>query len=153
MVKVEEELINTIKEGCGQLSHSTEHEETEKVDGEYDIHASQDGDIHASEEMVSECADIDVAVAICCEEGHHRSVAFVEELLRRMSAFKHGDRFSQQWKLDVNVTHRDIGDVEDLEQPSDQSKRPSRTQAKFRQKDRRQKGIMHHSFMGEDDEL
>ena len=68
-----------------------------------------------------------------------------------MAAFKHGDGSFQEWKLDVDVTHRDIGDAEDLEQSSDQNKRPSRTQAKFRQKDRRQKGNRHDLLMGEDD--
>lgn len=130
--RVQNELLDAIKER-DQLSHS--HERTayqpEDVDDCSDL----------SEEATLKDPDIDMVVTICCEEGRHRSVAFVEELARRLALFKHGDGSSQCWHLCVNVTHRDIGHPqENLEQSSGQQKRPNKAQAKSRQRERREKG-------------
>ncbi|PTU17656.1 hypothetical protein P175DRAFT_0526213 [Aspergillus ochraceoroseus IBT 24754] len=45
-------------------------------------------------------------VAVCCEEGRHRSVAFVEELKRRLAGFRDGDG-CYTWRMRVDVSHRE----------------------------------------------
>jgi hypothetical protein len=95
--------------------------------------------------------DIGVVVTICCEEGRHRSVAFVEELARRLAVLKDEDGFSQHWKPTVNVIHRDISDVGEGEQSLGQNKRPNKAQAKSRQRERREKGNRYKSELGDDD--
>ncbi|KAJ5381236.1 uncharacterized protein N7496_003664 [Penicillium cataractarum] len=143
LVKVQNELLDAIRE-CEQplsLNESTTHEAE-------DVGVGSD----LAEEATLKDADIDVVVTICCEEGRHRSVAFVEELARRLTTFKNGDGSSQYWKLNVNVTHRDIGDPQDdLEQSSGQQKRPNKAQAKFRQRERREKGERFRSRLEDDD--
>lgn len=58
--------------------------------------------------------DTSVVLTVCCEEGRHRSVAFIEELARRLSNLKNGDGIAHSWKLIIRVTHRDIeGSVPD----------------------------------------
>jgi hypothetical protein len=53
--------------------------------------------------------DIPLLVTVCCEEGRHRSVAFVEELARRLSLLRGGVDVSRPWELSVTASHRDLG--------------------------------------------
>lgn len=145
LVKVQEELLNTVKEGCDQLWHSTERIGLQSRPGE----ADECSDLNAY--LSKEVASIDVAVTICCEEGRHRSVAFVEELSQRLATFRHGDGFSRHWQLDVNVIHRDIGDPEDWEQSPGQHNRPNKAQAKSRQIGRREKVDRYRPCLEDDD--
>lgn len=57
---------------------------------------------------LDENPEILLTVTVCCEEGRHRSVAFIEELAQRLKCFKNGDGQSRQWQLHANITHRDI---------------------------------------------
>ncbi|KAJ5794763.1 hypothetical protein N7457_001362 [Penicillium paradoxum] len=52
--------------------------------------------------------DISLLVTVCCEEGRHRSVAFVEELARRLALLRGGDDLSRPWKLSITTSHRDL---------------------------------------------
>ncbi|KAB8240486.1 hypothetical protein F9C07_12906 [Aspergillus flavus] len=148
LVKVQREILLVVKEGCDQLLYSTEQGETKQGPEGADKHS--DSNAPSSEEVALEGAGIDIAVTICCEEGRHRSVAFVEELARRLAMFKYEDGFSQHWQLIINVTHRDIGDLEDCEQSSGQNKGPNKTQAKTRQRERREKGNRYKPRLGDD---
>ncbi|KAE8324030.1 hypothetical protein BDV39DRAFT_181107 [Aspergillus sergii] len=150
LVKVEGEIFKVVKEGCDKPLYSAEQDENKQGPEEVDKHSNSD-DL-SSQETTLEGADIDIAVTICCEEGRHRSVAFVEELARRLAMFKYKDGFSQHWQLIINVTHRDIGDLEDCEQTSGQNKRPNKTQAKIRQRERREKGNRYETRLGDDDD-
>ncbi|KAJ5196802.1 hypothetical protein N7449_007281 [Penicillium cf. viridicatum] len=47
-------------------------------------------------------------VTMCCEQGRHRSVAFVEELAKRLSLLRDGADMSRSWKLIVTTFHRDL---------------------------------------------
>jgi len=69
----------------------------EAINSEYDCQGSLD-----------ENPEFQVTVTVCCEEGRHRSVAFVEELAQRLRPFRHGDGQSRQWQLHATITHRDI---------------------------------------------
>ncbi|KAJ5767482.1 hypothetical protein N7533_000065 [Penicillium manginii] len=143
LLKVQEEVLGAVEKGCDQLLHSSEADENEKAPGIFDERYDKNAD--SSEDASLEHSDIDVAVTICCEEGRHRSVAFVEELARRLAIFKHEDRFSRYWKITIDVTHRDIGDPEGLGRPVGQHKVPNKTQAKARQRERHEKGSRHTS--------
>jgi hypothetical protein len=144
LVKVKSELVTAIKTECDLLLHSAEKAEQ----GPKDSHESS----HLNEEDTLDCPDIDIVVTICCEEGRHRSVAFVEELARKLATFKNGVDPSQPWHLSVNITHRDVGDPIDLEQSSGQQKRANKAQAKSRQKERRENGDKFRSQLGHYDE-
>lgn len=52
--------------------------------------------------------NIPLVVTVCCEEGRHRSVAFVEELAQRLLLLKNGAGMSHAWKLNVTTAHRDL---------------------------------------------
>jgi hypothetical protein len=65
--------------------------------------------------------------------------------------FKQGDGLSQHWLLSVDVTHREIGDLEDNGQPPDQHKRSNKAQEKSRQMGRRQKVDRYKSRLEDDD--
>ncbi|KAJ5603181.1 hypothetical protein N7537_006137, partial [Penicillium hordei] len=52
--------------------------------------------------------NISLVVTVCCEEGRHRSVAFVEELAKRLSLLRDGADMSNSWKLSVTTFHRDL---------------------------------------------
>lgn len=136
LIKIQSELLDAVKTERDQLLCSSEQTAQQSKE----VHENSDRNAHASEEATLEDPDIDVVVTICCEEGRHRSVAFVEELARRLTLFKHEDDLSRCWKLYVNVTHRDIGDLKDLEQSTGQQRRPNKAQAKSRQRERRVKG-------------
>lgn len=105
-------------------------------------------DLCPREENVLKNPNIEMAVTICCEEGRHRSVAFVEELARELAVFKHGDSLSRHWQLNIEVTHRDIGNLNEPELSLNQKKRPNKVQAKSRQKERREKGNRHIANAG-----
>ncbi|KAE8133668.1 hypothetical protein BDV38DRAFT_182054 [Aspergillus pseudotamarii] len=145
LAKVQREISDVAKEECDRLLYSTEQDENNQ--GSEEANARSDLNTHSSEEAAVEGADIDIVVTICCEEGRHRSVAFVEELARRLAMFKHGDGSSQHWQLNINITHRDIGDLEDCEQSLGQNKRPNKVQAKARQRERREKGNRYESHL------
>lgn len=140
LVKVQGELLNTVEEGCAQLLHFNEREPEE---------ADECSDSNAI--LNEEVADIDVAVTICCEEGLHRSVAFVEELVQRLAMLKHGDGHYQHWQLSIDVTHRDIEDIEDRGQSPSQHNRRNKAQAKSRQIGRHEKGGRYKSCLEDDD--
>lgn len=110
LVKVQEEVISTVRSKVGQP-------------------VTEEGN-----------SNIEVIIAICCEEGRHRSVAFVEELSRRLSTFKNGNGISEECRLCINVTHRDIGGTEGIEQSLVQPNQPRKTKAMSRKKERREKG-------------
>ncbi|KAJ5235171.1 uncharacterized protein N7469_004339 [Penicillium citrinum] len=71
----------------------------EAINSEYD----RQGSLEENSEF-----EVTVTVTVCCEEGRHRSVAFVEELAQRLRSFRHGDGQSRQWQLHATVSHRDI---------------------------------------------
>lgn len=144
LVRVQNEIVASIKTECDLFLHSTVKTEQEAPE----FHESS----HLTEEARLDCSDIDVVVTMCCEEGRHRSVASVEELARRLATFKHGDGSSQSWQLSVNVTHRDVGDLIDLDQSLGQQKRPIKAQAKSRQRERREKGNRFSARLGDYDE-
>lgn len=150
LVKVQGEILDVIKEEDDHLSAHTE-EQDENIQGEPE--EAQQRSAHLSEKTALEgAADIDMVVTICCEEGRHRSVAFVEELARRLAVLKDGDDdFSQHWQSTINVIHRDIGDGEEGEQTLGQNKRPNKAQAKNRQRERREKENRYNSQLGDDE--
>lgn len=135
LVKVQSDLRNAVQTGYDQLLLSTAKSKYET--GESNDRPNKNLD-HRQEDDLKD-PNINVVVTICCEEGRHRSVAFVEELARRLALFKHGDSLSRRWQLSVEVTHRDIGNINESEQPLTQQKRPNKAQAKSRQKERRDK--------------
>lgn len=136
LVKVQSELLDTVKTAYDQLLPSTEKNEHKSSE----LNDRPNEDLCPSEEGVLEDPNIEMAVTICCEEGCHRSVAFIEELARRLVVFKHGDRVSPRWQLSVEVTHRDIENFNEPEPSLGQKKRPNKIQVKSRQKERREKG-------------
>ncbi|KAI7967964.1 hypothetical protein EIK77_000705 [Talaromyces pinophilus] len=150
LAKVQGEILNAVKEGDDQRSAHTE-EQDENIQGEPE--EAQQRSAHSSEHIALEGAeDIDLVVTICCEEGRHRSVAFVEELARRLAVLKDGDDdFSQHWQSTIKVMHRDIGDGEEGEQSLGQNKRPNKAQAKNRQRERREKENRYNSQLGDDE--
>ncbi|KAL3440662.1 hypothetical protein BJX65DRAFT_26099 [Aspergillus insuetus] len=155
LAKVQGEIADAIREGCTRVVGAAEPEPDEKNE-----HGFDEGDPRAFETSDEDAAfkeegdvDIDLIVTICCEEGRHRSVAFVEELARKLATLKDGYDNSEYWQLDVHVTHRDIGYLEDCEQSPDQRKRPSKAQAKTRQKERREKGKRYTSGLGGGDTM
>ncbi|KAJ5108669.1 hypothetical protein N7456_005344 [Penicillium angulare] len=139
LVNVQREILNAVKEAFDQLLSSDRNSEVEEQPEE---RQDQCSDLNAflDENSALEAPDIDIATTICCEEGRHRSVAFVEELSRRLFVFKHGDGCSQYWHLAVNVVHRDIGDLDNEEQSQGQRKRQNKSQLKPREVERRQRG-------------
>ncbi|KAL2802565.1 hypothetical protein BJX63DRAFT_414762 [Aspergillus granulosus] len=147
LVKAQSEISNAVREGCDQLLYSTGQGEDKKGPEEADKRSGLNAD--SSEEAALEGTDIDIAVTICCEEGRHRSVAFVEELARRLAKLKYEDGFSQIRQLDIGVTHRDIGVLEDCEQSLGRNKPPNKDQAKTRQRERREKGNRYKSHFGD----
>jgi hypothetical protein len=159
LVKVQGEISDAVREGCGldQPFKATKPDEIDKggCDAEEAGTPTELGaDSNDKDAALEEDADIDLIVTICCEEGRHRSVAFVEELARRLTTMlKDGDGISRHWQLDIHVTHRDIEDQnEDCAQSVGKSKRPSKAQAKVRQRERREKGNRYTSgLQGEDD--
>lgn len=74
--KVQEELVNAVTSGYDDLLPSTEQE----AQGRGNVDGRSNMDAPLGEEVALPDPDIDVIVTICCEEGRHRSVAFVEEL-------------------------------------------------------------------------
>ncbi|CAI7593057.1 unnamed protein product [Penicillium pancosmium] len=96
LLKVQDELLGVIEEGYDQLLHSTQGNGTQQEPGVVDALHSKNAE--SSEDATVEDFDVDIFVTICCEEGCHRSVAFIEELARRLAVSKHGDRPSRYWK-------------------------------------------------------
>lgn len=135
LLKVRGEILNVVKKGGDLLSAISEGEQDENKNGE-----SGDGDIN-EQPSPENTEDINIVVTICCEEGRHRSVAFVEELARRLGNLKdEDDDFPQHWQVSINVMHRDIGGNDNEgEQSLGQNQRPNKAQAKTRQRDRREK--------------
>lgn len=149
LVKVQEDILNKAIEGCHQLSDCTENQD-ENCEG-----GSDDAGQHfalKNEQPALECGvNIDLIVAIYCEEGRHRSIAFIEELARRLAVFKdEDDASSRDWEMTINVIHRDIGDGEEGEQFLGQNKRPNKFQAKTRQRQRREKEDRYNLLLGDD---
>ncbi|KAJ5375903.1 hypothetical protein N7509_012789 [Penicillium cosmopolitanum] len=143
LLEVQEKLQAAIEEAYDQLIHSTLGSETQQDPGIVDEYHSQNAE--SGEDAPVENFDVDIFVTICCEEGRHRSVAFVEELARRLAVFKHGDRPSQYWKILIDVKHRDIANPEELGGHLGQHKLSNKAQAKSRQQERNEKGNRHTS--------
>ncbi|PYI24159.1 hypothetical protein BO99DRAFT_418827 [Aspergillus violaceofuscus CBS 115571] len=150
LVKVQQEIVNAVQEGCAQPLCSTAREELQQAASQTDTSPSLHG--HASAELAVDGAEVDIVVTICCEEGRHRSVAFVEELARRLVTVKDGDGVLQPWALNVNKTHRDIEEGEDSEHSLGQKRRPNKVHAQTRQRERREKGNRFRSRVGDEDE-
>ncbi|PYI34509.1 hypothetical protein BP00DRAFT_423018 [Aspergillus indologenus CBS 114.80] len=138
LVKFQQEIVNAVQEGCAQPLYSSQPEDLRQDASQTDTRRSLDS--HASKKPAVDGTDVDIVVTICCEEGRHRSVAFVEELARRLATVKDGDGVLQHWALNVNKTHRDIEDAEDSEQSLGQKRRPNKVHAQTRQRERREKG-------------
>ncbi|RAK78888.1 uncharacterized protein BO72DRAFT_446652 [Aspergillus fijiensis CBS 313.89] len=149
LVKVQREIVNAVQESCAQPLCSTAGKEVHE--GAKQTHTPQIGDGHSREEPGSDGTDVEIVVTICCEEGRHRSVAFVEELARRLATVEEGDGVLHRWVLSVRKTHRDIEDREDCEQPQGQGRRPNKVQAQTRQRERREKGNRFRSRLEDED--
>ena len=145
LVKVQQEITDVAKEGCDQLRYSTKQDGNKQRPAEAGTRFNLNA--HSSEETAVEGAEINIVVTICCEEGRHRSVAFVEELARRLALFQHSDDSPQHWQLSINITHRDITDLDDCEQSLGQNKRPNKVQTRIRDRDRREKGNRYESHL------
>ncbi|KAJ5155737.1 hypothetical protein N7492_008540 [Penicillium capsulatum] len=143
LVKVQNELLHAVREGCDQLSPSAE--QNERKHGEFDECRTENALF--IEGFTSGDPDIDVVGTICCEEGRHRSVAFVEELARRLAMFKHGDGISRHWQLELHITHRDIEDLVDMGQHSIQHKLQDKTQSSSRRRGRHEKRDRYRSCL------
>ncbi|KAL3460042.1 hypothetical protein BJX64DRAFT_263833 [Aspergillus heterothallicus] len=144
LVKVQGELSDAVKEGCARilsLFGPDEHRQRDQGPEERSDRLQVDVNLNQSEDVTAGYdADVDLIVTICCEEGRHRSVAFVEELARRLAIFSDEDTLSDNWQLDIRVMHRDIGDSEECDESVGQKRRPNKAQAKNRQRERREKG-------------
>ncbi|RAH50628.1 uncharacterized protein BO95DRAFT_158852 [Aspergillus brunneoviolaceus CBS 621.78] len=150
LVKVQREIVNAVQESCAQPLCSTAQEEIHEETSQTDT--PQIGDGHSREEPGGECTDVEIVATICCEEGRHRSVAFVEELARRLATVEEGDGVLQGWVLNVNKMHRDIEDRGVCKQLQGQGRRPNKVQAQTRQRERREKGIRFGSRLGDEDD-
>ncbi|KAL3447711.1 hypothetical protein BJX65DRAFT_276581 [Aspergillus insuetus] len=64
-----------------------------------------------------------------------------------------GDSTSKSWRLDIYVRYRDIEDPGGSKESSSQSKRPSKTQAKSGQRERREKGNRYALGLGGENDL
>ncbi|QGA21683.1 hypothetical protein EYB26_009394 [Talaromyces marneffei] len=146
--KVRGEICNAVNEECGQSLNFIEEQDQSKRGGSEETDQHSVLNAHNSSELI---ADIDIVVTICCEEGRHRSVAFVEELARRLAVLGDGeDGLSPYWQPTINVIHRDIGGEEECEQALGQNKRSNKGQAKIRQRERREKGNRYTLQLGDD---
>lgn len=150
LMKVQGEILDAVVEGGDQLSAHTE-EQDENIQGEPEEVDQRFADLSEVTTLEGE-DDINIVVTICCEEGRHRSVAFVEELARRLAVFKDADDdFSQHWQSTINVMHRDIRNIEEDEPSLGQNKRPNKAQAKNRQRERREKENRYESQFGDNE--
>lgn len=105
LCKAQHEVVETLKVEPDSLvswPSIPERPDLERHPARREKIASLDKNDHGSN------VDLSLVVTVCCEEGRHRSVAFVEELARRLAGFKNGDGGSRTCCLDVSVTHRDI---------------------------------------------
>ncbi|KAJ6072385.1 hypothetical protein N7467_010470 [Penicillium canescens] len=80
LTRTNDEIVASLKESYEALSHRDELIRNETGEGleEKTGGASEDG-------------DISFIVTVCCEEGCHRSVAFMEELAQRLIMLRMGD--------------------------------------------------------------
>ncbi|KAL2834593.1 hypothetical protein BJY01DRAFT_83789 [Aspergillus pseudoustus] len=151
LVMVEGQILTTVQEGCDQLLLDSAGQDENGQGGEkVDMQANVGAHTGESEDALEDSADIDIMVTICCEEGRHRSVAFVEELARRVATFKGRDGLPQGCQLDIHRSHRDIGDVEDCKQSPGHNKGPHKAQGKTWQREHRKKGNKFKSRLGDD---
>ncbi|RAH67863.1 uncharacterized protein BO66DRAFT_141224 [Aspergillus aculeatinus CBS 121060] len=150
LVKVQHEIVNAVQESCAQPLRSTAQEEIHEGASQTDT--PQIGDGHSREEPDGDGTDVEIVVTICCEEGRHRSVAFVEELARRLATVEEGDGVLQRWVMNVNKMHRDIEDGGNFEQSQGQGSRPNKVQAQTRQRERREKRNRFGPRLGDEDD-
>ncbi|PYH79044.1 hypothetical protein BO82DRAFT_146632 [Aspergillus uvarum CBS 121591] len=150
LVKVQQEIVNAVQEGCAQSLYSLQPEDLRQDASQTDTRRSLDS--QASGKPAVDGIDVDIVVTICCEEGRHRSVAFVEELARRLATIKDGDGVLQHWALNLNKRHRDIEDGEDSEQSLGQKRRPNKAHAQIRERERREKGNRFRERPGDEDD-
>jgi hypothetical protein len=89
--RVGTELLDTIREEVDGPHHDIEQEDSGKGD---------------------DIQDIGICIAVCCEEGRHRSVALIEELAFRIQSpegeFRTADERSLWTLADLDITHRDL---------------------------------------------
>lgn len=97
LTRTHDEIVASLKDSYEALSRRDELIHNETGEG-----------LEGKTGGASEDADISFIVTVCCEEGRHRSVAFVEELAQRLIRLRTGDVMAC-WELNVNVVHRDIG--------------------------------------------
>ena len=93
------EIINSLKTTCDALFQ--EDCSLQKL-------KSRSNEFEITTTSTHQNPDISLVVTVCCEEGRHRSVAFVEELAKRLSLMRHGADLSLAWKLSVTTSHRDL---------------------------------------------
>lgn len=94
--RTQDEIVNTLKTTYDVLSQENCSFEKQK---------SHDNE---SEITTHQKPNISLVVTACCEEGRHRSVAFVEELAKRLPSLRDGADMSHTWKLSVTTFHRDL---------------------------------------------
>ncbi|KGO75847.1 hypothetical protein PITC_032930 [Penicillium italicum] len=97
--RTQSEIVNSLKTTCDALSQENCSVEKTKTHG------------NESEIMttgIQQKPNISLVVTVCCEEGRHRSVAFVEELAKRLSFLKDGADMSHTWELSITTSHRDL---------------------------------------------
>lgn len=127
--KVQSDLVDALREVDSMQSVGAVTGEEENL--------GEDTSNLKEENSAEDVQDTSVVLTVCCEEGRHRSVAFIEELARRIANLKNGDGISHSWNLIIRVTHRDIeGSVlvsiytKNTEQNQPMMKMPSRPKRK-----------------------
>lgn len=100
--RTQNEIVNSLKTSCDALSQESSSSEEPKGHG---------NECEITTTSTHQKPNISLVVTVCCEEGRHRSVAFVEELAKRLSLLKDG-AVSHSWKLSVTTFHRDLEALE-----------------------------------------
>lgn len=101
--RTQNEIVNSLKTSCDALSQESSSSEEPKGHG---------NECEITTTSTHQKPNISLVVTVCCEEGRHRSVAFVEELAKRLSLLKDGADMSHSWKLGVTTFHRDLEAME-----------------------------------------
>ncbi|KAF7527299.1 hypothetical protein PCG10_003126 [Penicillium crustosum] len=97
--RAQNEIVNSLKTSCDALSQKSSTPEEPKIYG---------NEPEITTTSTHQKPNILLVVTVCCEEGRHRSVAFVEELAQRLSLLRDGADMSRSWKLSVTTFHRDL---------------------------------------------
>lgn len=97
--RTQNEIVNSLKTSCDALSRESSSSEGPKSHG---------NESEITTTSTHQEPNISLVVTVCCEEGRHRSVAFVEELAKMLSLLRDGADMSPSWKLSVTTFHRDL---------------------------------------------